>query len=413
MRQLYFFLVLILTGFSFALSCNDQNNPGGGGGGGGGGGPQPLNLNFGTATNLDVGSSGSDPQALTVGDLNGDGKLDIAAVAVNEAANDVQVYLGKGDGTFETRQDFTGIGNDKTLVMADLSGDGKMDLAASNGTSIALLINDGSATLFGAAVPINGVGNGARTITAADLNGTTGTDLILSNDTGNNVTILLNDGTGAFPTMNNYDGGGKLAGPRGVTAADFNGGRPDLALANFNDDGGNRNLSILFNDENAVFNSGQNFPASTTNGNGGVAAADFDGDGDNDVVVSNLDDDKVYVFLNGGGGNFGPAGGLDSGNDCGAVAVADFDKDGKLDIVAANAFGQDAVQGDVAVFLGNGDGSFDPRKLFSAGSTPQTTNKPRSAAVGDLNGDQKPDIILLNDNPGFDSKISILLNTSS
>jgi VCBS repeat protein len=410
-------LSILSLSLLFLIAACSNSSPNNNGGGGGGGNP-PLTLSFADAVSYVALALGTNSQSIAVGDFDGGGKLDLAVANEGEATNNVSVFLGNGDGTFPTRKDFPAALTFPvtTLVAADLNGDGKLDLAAASNSELALLNNDGSANLFGAATVVPAVGNGTRNMTAGDFDGTNGTDLVVTSTAGNNISVLLNNGSGAFNPKTDFDGGGgKIFGPRGVVATDFNGdGKIDLALADFGVDlAGKFNLNILFNNGSGAFPAAQDFIASATSANQGIAAGDFNGDGKNDVVVSNLDDHVVYVFLNDGSGSFGSAVPYSTGDDCGAVAVADFDLDGNLDIAAADAVGQDAVHGDVAVLLGNGDGTFQDKKLFSAGTTAGTINNPRSITVGDFNGDGKPDIALVNNNNGINPSVSILLNTSN
>jgi len=80
-----------------------------------------------------------------------------------------------------------------------------------------------------------------------------------------------------------------------------------------------------------------------------------------------------------------------------SVAVGDFNGDGKPDLAVANS----GSGGPVSVLLGNGDGTFQAAVNFGAGSTPA------SVAVGDFNGDGKPDLAVANQ-----VNVSILLNTT-
>ena len=80
--------------------------------------------------------------------------------------------------------------------------------------------------------------------------------------------------------------------------------------------------------------------------------------------------------------------------------VGDFNGDGKPDLAVANF-----VSGNVSVLLGRGDGTFQTAVNFGIGSGSQ----PQFVAVGDFNGDGKPDLAVANASGGWD--ISVLLNT--
>ena len=89
---------------------------------------------------------GSTPTTVTNADFNGDGKMDLAAQ--NAGSNTISVLLGKGDGTFQPKQDYT-VGSGPTSVIdADFNRDGKTDLAVSNYSSdnVSVLLGNGDGT---------------------------------------------------------------------------------------------------------------------------------------------------------------------------------------------------------------------------------------------------------------------------
>ena len=140
-----------------------------------------------------------------------------------------------------------------------------------------------------------------------------------------------------------------------------------------------------------------------------VASGDFDGDGKADIVVSQQADHSIGIFRNTSSavGNINFAAGINISTDDftspNSVATADFDGDGKLDIVVAKQFGDD-----VSVFrntsAGPGSINFAPKLDFATAETPFWL------AVGDFDGDGKPDIAVAN---ATSNSVSILRNTSS
>src|SRR5207245_2632375 len=94
---------------------------------------------------------------------------------------------------------------------------------------------------------------------------------------------------------------------------------------------------------------------------------------------------------------------LEVGTNPKTVAVSDFNGDGRLDLAVANVSSYD-VPGTVSVLLGNGDGSFQPVQSFAAGSDA------RAVAVGDFNGDGRPDLAVAN---AGSNTVSVLLGNGN
>jgi VCBS repeat protein/ASPM-SPD-2-Hydin domain-containing protein/FG-GAP repeat protein len=126
-----------------------------------------------------------------------------------------------------------------------------------------------------------------------------------------------------------------------------------------------------------------------------VATADFNEDGKLDVVVTNGGSSNISVFLGNGNGTFQPAVNYPAGTNPDSVAVGDFNGDGKLDLIVANH-----DSNNISILLGNGDGTFQAAVNYPAGTSPT------SVAVGDFNGDGKLDLIVANHDS---NNISILL----
>ncbi len=119
-----------------------------------------------------------------------------------------------------------------------------------------------------------------------------------------------------------------------------------------------------------------------------VAVGDFNNDGLLDIVVPNSGMNNIGVFLRHTNGTFTDQMTYSTGTDSTpyAVAVTDFSKDQQLDIAVAN-FDSHTI----GIFLGTGNGTFRPQTTFSTGSS-----RPRSIAVGDFNNDAELDIAVVN-----------------
>lgn len=115
----------------------------------------------------------SGPEWVVIGDLDGDQRLDVAAVHVG-VQGVVSVLRGNGDGTLRSREDYATGGSPRHVTTGDLNRDGKLDLATANyaENSVSVLLNSGTITGVGAAqaatpavrvaVAPNPVASGAR-----------------------------------------------------------------------------------------------------------------------------------------------------------------------------------------------------------------------------------------------------------
>ena len=183
-----------------------------------------------------------------------------------------------------------------------------------------------------------------------------------------------------YPTGNN---------PAGIAVADVNGDhRPDLAVANFNDN----TVSILLANSDGTFAPKMDFATGASPA--ALLIADFNGDGNLDIATANENDDSVSILLGNGDGTFQdhidyPAGALPV-----AVVAADFNGDHKIDLAVA-AEGDNAV----SILLGNGDGSFEVQALVPVGK------EPAAMATGDFNNDGYADLFTSNN----DGTVSVLL----
>src|SRR3989442_1524366 len=134
-------------------------------------------------------------------------------------------------------------------------------------------------------------------------------------------------------------------------------------------------------------------PAYGSGGNspGSVVVADVNGDGKPDLILAG---GAIGVLLGNGNGTFQAEVSYSGGGTAAdSVAVSDVNGDGKLDLIVSNQFtGTGTSNGGVGILLGNGDGTFQPALTYYSGG-----QNAHSIAVGDINGDGRPDIVAVND----------------
>ena len=338
---------------------------------------------FGGTTNF---PAGINPFAVSVADLNGDGKADL--VSANTNSNNVGVLLGNGDGSFQSQVAYpTGV-QPFAVTVNDFNGDGKADLATANygNNTLSVLLGNGDGT-FQSQVAYPG-GNLPGGIASGDLNGDGKIDLAIAVTGSSNIGVRLGNGDGTFQPIVTYPAGPN---PRGIAIADFNGdGAPDIVTPN----SGNGTASVMVGKGDGTFAAPVSYPTGTSPY--AVAVSDLNGDGKLDFVIANTNSSNVSVLLGNGDGTFQPpVAYATSGAQPEGVAVGDFNFDGKLDIVTAN------VSGSVSEFLGNGDGTFQPSQSVAAGGILD------GIALGDFDGNLSLDIAAAN--YGLNA-VSVLLN---
>ncbi len=286
-----------------------------------------------------------DYRAVATGDFNGDGNADI--VAANYSSNAVDVYLGNGDGTFQT----------PTTISV---GTGPITLA------------------------VGDFGNGAD-------------DIAVANSGSDSVSILMNDGTGSFTASTLTLSTG--ADPVALALGDFLGnGSLDLAVVNK----GLNSVSIFLNNGSGTFT----LDTTITVGNApdAVASGDLNNDGFDDLVVANSGDNNVSMLLSNGDGTFATAVNYSVGTTPTAVVLADFNEDGNLDVAVANG-----GSNNVSILLGNGDGTLQTATNSAVGTDPVALAvSPDASELVVSNHGSNNESVLANDGTGAFSTLQMI-----
>lgn len=272
---------------------------------------------------------------VSIGDLNGDGNLDIVLVKGRHWPLISRVLLGDGHGHFPTAYNLCETAyRSYSGRLVDIDGDGDLDV-------------------------------------------------VLSNDAPDPKVVYLNDGKGHFRLGSTY--GKPEWETRNASVVDLNGdGKPDIVAANRTDKNPANYICLnrgkgLFDAECFAFS----HESSTT-----ITAADFNGDGRLDLAVPHRDGGQSYVYFNDGKTDYTNLKRVPFGPPNAGIRVAeaaDLDGDGNVDIVAI-----DERRG-VFVYYGQKDGGFGPGEVLSDGKV-----TPYALTISDLNGDRRIDIVVGN-----------------
>ena len=302
-----------------------------------------LSLAPGSPVPIYSGGNTSAAGPIATGDFNGDGNVDLAVV--DGAHNTLAILLGNGKGGFHMSgapTPFSGSGADSSIAVGDFNGDGKQDVAVVNENLDIML------------------GNGSGGLTQAPASPLT------------------------LPTFGSS-----------VVAGSFNGhGQDDLAVADISG-----HVSVYLSNTAGEITATAQSPLNLGSGSGEMASADFNHDGKADLAMVNPGNSNVAVLLGDGAGNFTPATGSPfpvpggaSSSEPGlpeSIAVGNFACNYVPDLAIANFNGSSDT---VAVLEGDDSGAF----TSPIGSLFPANGNPRPIVVGDLNGDGKPDIAVVN-----------------
>ena len=319
---------------------------------------------FKASREFDTSAKGSNSVAL--GDLNGDGKLDVVAAHGADSEDPpelrrlrlVSVLLGRGDGRLGPSHEYEiGKAGDQdgawSIAIGDLTGDGKPDVVTGNlgSKSVSVLVNSGRGTL---ALPVNySLGREPWDVAIADLNGDGKLDIATGNP--NTVSILLNKGDGTCGDVHEYPAG------RGSWA---------------------------------------------------FAVGDLNGDGRSDIATANNSRSTTSVLVNRGDGSFESPVDYGTGPGPSTVTIGDVNGDGRADLVTANGSTDPNGELDwldtVSVLLGKGDGTLRPARDYRVRDRYSYQREFVTVRIGDVNGDRKPDLVTAD--LGDDWSMTVLVN---
>jgi uncharacterized repeat protein (TIGR01451 family) len=333
-------------------------------------------------------ATGSWPEAVAVGDVNGDGLTDVVLITsfYFDPAHDFKlfVFLQQPDGQlappvlYPTTGDLSSRGH--SLEIGDLNGDGRQDIVLGNTNNIEVFLQQPDGTLAPSVVYSTPM---ARVIRIGDINKDGRADVVGLDWNSDNVAVFLQSPAGTLAPA--------------VLYSAPHGGWTDLGLGDVNGDGLTDiviisgmsffpNVVVLTQAATGHFNSSVSY--SVPHVAQGVAVGDVNGDGRNDIVVTyggNQPSPKVGVYYQNAAGGLDSLVSFDSLDVPESVAIADVNQDGRADIIVVHGAWVHA-----GVYLQSADGSLQAEELYhipSAGG-----HQPQGLAIGDFNGDRLPDI---------------------
>jgi hypothetical protein len=349
-------------------------------------------------------TSGAAPWApnangVVLADFTGDGKLDVARTEYY--AGGVTLMKGRGDGTLVGTAPNTPLieAYSRDVVIGDFTSDGKADLAVPDGHLtgvLAVLPGEGHGS-FAAPVGSVGVELYPSFIAAGDLNGDGRLDLVGGSQGGTKVSVALGNGNGTFSPKVDYPVSYPLSAVIGDLNAD---GRPDLVVA----EAGTPGLRVFLGTGGGAFAAGVSYPSPEFPY--AVAIGDVNGDGHPDLVSAGSAGYVGWVRVQAGVGNGTFAVSVDypARDVASSVALGDIDGDGDLDIAVAANVQVGGADNRVSLFLNNGSGTFAPRVDYPVGVNPF------SVVIGPIAGDGHAYVAVLSSGSGTVSVLQGLTN---
>jgi hypothetical protein len=334
-----------------------------------------------------------------LGDVNQDGRVDIATACLGTGA--AGVLLAQANGFAPVQPYSTGVGTTPSgIALGDTNGDGWLDIVAANNGSIVsrhVRVLRGQAGGFGTAAlyPTANSMVAPLVVKTGDVNADGLADIISIDANDNVVSILTGQATGFSPVVAVPVGSGNT--PQDVTTGDVNGdGRLDVVTANWN-----RTVSVMLAQAGGGFAAPSTSLSVNLSVPSSVALGDVNRDGRPDIVVGGTSSYASVLVAQASGFPATSSNYYTGGSSSRYIALGDLNGDGWLDLVAYDGNMVSVLPG-----LAQYPGAFGSAVTYATGASSQ----PGGVAVGDVNGDNRPDIVVANSST---HTIGVLLNTGT
>lgn len=337
------------------------------------------------------------PFLIAAGDLNNDNQSDIAIASLE--TNNMHVMINYAQQPSENPPTYsTGQGSTPyQVLLRDFNNDTWLDIAVINkGTkNIGIFLGYGNGSFAEELTYSTGNPSGPTAFAISDFNNDNVLDIVVCNVYTNNIGLLLGYGNGSFANVTMYNFGQYFS-PKSVAVADFNNdGQQDLAICSY----GPNTISIIFGKGNGDFELRVKYSTGEGSRPYWVAVEDFNNDHIPDIAVANSGTNSIGIYLGYGNGHFGPLKTYSSGYASTPVFIefGDFNNDSKLDIVVINSNTKNLV-----TLIGDGSGAFATSLTLSSNLKLNSYG----LDVGDFNADGCQDIAIAN---SYMSSIDVVL----
>ncbi len=337
----------------------------------------------------------SQPYSVAVGDFNKDQKIDLAVT--NFGTNTVAIFIRYNTGRFSVQKKLPTSSLPISVAVGDFNNDNRTDIVVVSwgGDSVGVRLGHGDGTFADEiqyALPFLSSPN---SIAVGDFNNDDQLDVVIANQQGDSVTVLLGSGFGTFPMNATYNLE-MYTGPIAVAVGDLNDDTwLDIVIVNYYAN----NINVLFGTGKGTFDNLATYSVQTSRLPAAVAIADFNKDKKLDIVVAYNLSGNVDVLLGYGNGTFAKqlTYATGQGSYPQSIAFADVNNDTHLDLIIANSGTKN-----VGILYGFGNGTFQSQVTHPTGSD----TGPTFVAVGDFNNDNRPDIAITK---RYTAKIVVLL----